>query len=42
MMGDREKSMESGRNGYIEKPIQPKTFMAQVERYFDRKNGSIS
>ena len=34
MIGDREKAIEAGCTGYIEKPIDPKTFMAQVERYF--------
>jgi two-component system cell cycle response regulator DivK len=31
MVGDREKSLASGCNGYIEKPIEPETFIAQVE-----------
>lgn len=31
MVGDREKAIESGCNGYIEKPIRPETFMAEVE-----------
>jgi CheY-like chemotaxis protein len=34
MIGDREKAIEAGCNGYIEKPIDPGTFMAQVEKYF--------
>lgn len=34
MIGDREKAMEAGCTGYIEKPIDPVRFMAQVERYF--------
>jgi two-component system cell cycle response regulator DivK len=34
MIGDREKAMEAGCSGYIEKPIDPATFMAQVEKYF--------
>jgi two-component system cell cycle response regulator DivK len=33
MMGDREKAIESGCTGYIEKPINPDTFMTQVEQY---------
>ncbi len=33
MAGDREKAIESGCTGYIEKPIDPDTFMAQVEGY---------
>jgi len=37
MIGDREKALEAGCTGYIEKPIDPKTFMAQVERYFTGK-----
>jgi len=31
MAGDREKTMEAGCTGYIEKPINPDTFMEQVE-----------
>lgn len=34
MIGDREKAMEAGCTGYIEKPIDPVRFMAQVEQYF--------
>jgi len=33
MPGDREKAMESGCSGYIEKPIDPDTFDAEVEKY---------
>lgn len=33
MVGDREKAFESGCTGYIEKPINPDTFMAQVEEH---------
>lgn len=36
MAGDREKALESGCTGYIEKPINPDTFMAQVENYFSK------
>ncbi len=40
MPGDREKTIEAGCNGYIEKPIDPLTFMTQVERHFpERKKG---
>lgn len=31
MVGDRDKAMDAGCNGYIEKPINPDTFMAEVE-----------
>ncbi len=34
MPGDREQAMAAGCSGYIEKPIDPETFMLQVERYF--------
>jgi len=33
MAGDREKSIAAGCNGYIEKPINPETFVAEIERY---------
>ncbi len=33
MTGDREKALESGCTGYIEKPIDPDTFVAQVGHY---------
>lgn len=32
MVGDREKSIEAGCNGYIEKPIDPETFVQQIEQ----------
>jgi two-component system, cell cycle response regulator DivK len=32
MVGDREKSMEAGCNGYIEKPIDPETFIREIEQ----------
>lgn len=33
MPGDREKALESGCDGYIEKPIDPETFVSEVETY---------
>jgi len=33
MVGDRERAMEAGCTGYIEKPINPETFMSEVEQY---------
>ena len=33
MVGDRERVLAAGCNGYIEKPINPDTFMDDVEQY---------
>jgi len=33
MAGDREKALSAGCTGYIEKPINPKTFVTQIEDY---------
>ncbi len=33
MPGDRENAMEAGCSGYIEKPINPETFITEVEHY---------
>ena len=33
MVGDREKSLAAGCNGYIEKPINPTTFVEEISRY---------
>jgi two-component system cell cycle response regulator DivK len=32
MLGDREKAIEAGCTGYIEKPIDPETFVTEVEQ----------
>jgi CheY-like chemotaxis protein len=37
MEGDREKAMEAGCDGYIEKPIDPDTFVSEVEKLFLRE-----
>lgn len=37
MSGDREKAMAAGCSGYIEKPINPETFVAEVEHYLERR-----
>jgi CheY-like chemotaxis protein len=34
MVGDREKVMAAGANGYIEKPIDPDNFIQKMESYF--------
>jgi two-component system cell cycle response regulator DivK len=33
MVGDRERSLAAGCNGYIEKPINPETFVGEIERF---------
>lgn len=33
MVGDRAKAIEAGCTGYIEKPINPDTFITEMERY---------
>ncbi|OGP59912.1 MAG: two-component system response regulator [Deltaproteobacteria bacterium RBG_13_49_15] len=33
MAGDREKALEAGCNGYIEKPINPETFLGEIGKY---------
>ena len=36
MVGDREKVLEAGCEGYIEKPINPDTFISQVEEHLPK------
>ena len=33
MAGDRRKALEAGCTGYIEKPINPETIMAEIKKY---------
>lgn len=35
MAGDRERILAAGCNGYIEKPINPDTFLTQIERFLE-------
>ena len=35
MPGDKEKAIKSGATGYIEKPINPDTFIAQMESFLN-------
>lgn len=44
MTGDRERTIEAGCNGYIEKPINPDTFLQQVEAHLatsDTQGGDL-
>jgi len=36
MVGDREKAMAAGCNGYIEKPINPETFISEIEQHLTK------
>ena len=33
MLGDKERALEAGCSGYIEKPIDPETFKDEIERH---------
>lgn len=39
MMGDKEKALASGCDGYLEKPINPETFVSQVEAFLPKAGG---
>jgi CheY-like chemotaxis protein len=39
MVGDRDKVLATGFDGYITKPITPETFVAEVEGYFHNEDG---
>jgi CheY-like chemotaxis protein len=38
MSGDRENALKAGCSGYIEKPINPETFITQIEQYLLSRN----
>ncbi len=40
MPGDREKCLAAGCNGYIEKPINPETFVTEIERFLTPPYGA--
>ncbi|WP_017302067.1 response regulator [Nodosilinea nodulosa] len=42
MMGDREKCLAAGAEGYIEKPIDPESFGEEVERFLPVAQGDVS
>ena len=38
MVGDRERVLAAGCMGYIEKPINPETFVTEIEQYLLARN----
>ena len=38
MVGDRERALEAGCTGYIEKPINPETFLSQIELHLRERS----
>jgi two-component system, cell cycle response regulator DivK len=40
MAGDREKAMKIGFAGYIEKPINPETFVGEIRRFLKTERGT--
>jgi len=39
MVGDRERILAAGATGYIEKPIDPETFVAQIAEHLEKSRG---
>ena len=39
MMGDREKALAADCDGYMEKPIDPETFVADINRHVRPRSG---
>lgn len=42
MVGDRERILAAGATGYIEKPINPETFVAEIIRHLGPERGGAS
>lgn len=38
MVGDRERFLAAGCTGYVEKPINPETFISEIEHYLPTKS----
>lgn len=41
MSGDRERLLAAGCSGYIEKPINPETIMAEIAAYLDKPEDKL-
>ena len=41
MVGDRERAIRAGFDGYLAKPIEPETFIQEIERYLPAHGGPI-
>jgi two-component system, cell cycle response regulator DivK len=41
MMGDREQAFAAGCAGYIEKPINPETFISQITKFLPEAKGGV-
>jgi len=39
MVGDRERILAAGADGYIEKPIDPDTFVSEIARHISQSRG---
>jgi len=42
MIGDKNKAMDAGADGYIEKPIDPETFISQMESFIQTQHRGMS
>ncbi len=42
MTGDRERVIEAGCSGYIEKPINPDTFLSEVEHHMVKNDQNLN
>lgn len=41
LKGDREKTLQAGCDHYIEKPIDPDTFVQEIEKFLEEYNANI-
>lgn len=41
MVGDRDRALRAGFDGYLTKPIEPETFVQDIERYLPPHSGPL-